>query len=112
MHAQDDDEDFEDDLTTTATNVEQQGTERNLTGSNRANNGSELGTHQVDINEPSKQRVIVALAVLCAALAVLLGFLISIVVCQWLPRDKARDQSRLTCNPSASDRNCRQTVKL
>ncbi len=48
-------------------------------------NGSE---HQVISNESSKQRIIIALAVLCAALAVLLGFLISIVVCQWWQHDR------------------------
>lgn len=56
---------------------------------NLINNSSEQNSYPIASNESSKQRIIIALAVLCAALAVLLGFLISIVVCQWWQHDKA-----------------------
>ncbi len=62
-----------------------------LTISSRMNNGSEQDINLVHLNESSKQRIIIALAVLCAALAVILGFLVSIVVCQWLQHDRDRD---------------------
>jgi len=55
---------------------------------NLTNNGSEQNVNHVNLNESSKQRIIIALAVLCAALAVLLGFLASIVVCQWWQHDR------------------------
>ena len=58
------------------------------TVNNLINNGSEQNARQVISNESSKQRIIVALAVLCAALAVLLGFLVSVVVCQWWQHDQ------------------------
>lgn len=56
---------------------------------NPINSSSEQNMYSIASNESSKQRIIIALAVLCAALAVLLGFLISIVVCQWWQHDKA-----------------------
>jgi cytoskeletal protein RodZ len=55
---------------------------------NPMSNESKQNVNQVNSSEPSKQRIIIALAVLCAALAVLLGFLVSIVVCQWWQHDK------------------------
>lgn len=54
---------------------------------NPISNGSEQYINQVNLNDSSKQRIIIALAVLCAALAVLLGFLVSIIVCQWWQHD-------------------------
>jgi hypothetical protein len=50
-------------------------------------NGSEQNLSPVELDMSSKQRIIIALAVLCAALTVLLGFLVSIVICQWLQHD-------------------------
>jgi hypothetical protein len=55
---------------------------------NLMKNGSEQNVKQINLNESSKQRIIIALAVLCAALAVILGFLVSIVVCQWWQHDR------------------------
>lgn len=54
---------------------------------NPVGNTSEQNVYPIISNESSKQRIIIALAVLCAALAVLLGFLVSIVVCQWWQHD-------------------------
>jgi hypothetical protein len=75
-------------LSTTTVNTESTGRVSLLISTRAINNlitnGSE---HQVISNESSKQRIIIALAVLCAALAVLLGFLVSIVVCQWWQHD-------------------------
>ena len=90
--------------------------------SNLINNGSEQNTNQVNSNESSKQRIIIALAVLCAALAVLLGFLVSLVVCQWLQHDKDDDdlpnetsKARPDLGSSSynyHDQAYRQTIKL
>jgi hypothetical protein len=72
-------------LSTTTDNTESTGRISLIIPSRTNNNLSE---HQVISNESSKQRIIIALAVLCAALAVLLGFLVSIVVCQWWQHDR------------------------
>lgn len=56
--------------------------------SDRMNNNTEENLSQIYMNESSKQRIIIALAVLCVALVVLLGFFISIILCQWLQHDK------------------------
>ena len=95
----------------------------NVTSTNRANNISEQNASQANSSEPTKQRIIVALAVLCAALAVLLGFLISIVVCQWLDHDRnetndlkienGKSQTNFTGLPNNHyGHGHRQTVKL
>ncbi|UJR20622.1 hypothetical protein I4U23_023747 [Adineta vaga] len=94
----------------------------NLTARNDISNVSEQNIDTINSNEPSKQRIIVALAVLCAALFVLLGFLISIVVCQWLEHDKNAndlDVEKIKSQPNfigSSDNHhehaYRQTVKL
>ena len=90
---------------------------------NRTTNEQDLaGTA---FNESSKQRIIIALAVLSAALTVLLGFLVSIVVCQWIQHDGGGDDDGPLSNgtgqtradlmgPSynSHDRAYRQTVKL
>ncbi|CAF1210704.1 unnamed protein product, partial [Rotaria sordida] len=85
-------------------------------------NESQQNVNQIYLNESLKQRIIIALAVLCAALVVLLGFLISMVVCQWLQHD--RDEEDLSNETSKSRTNLadssyhyynhayRQTVKL
>jgi hypothetical protein len=90
--------------------------------SNLISNGSEQNTNQVNSNESSKQRIIIALAVLCAALAVLLGFLVSLVVCQWLQHDKDEDDLPNETNIARPDlvgssynyhdQAYRQTIKL
>ncbi|CAF2496296.1 unnamed protein product [Rotaria sp. Silwood2] len=86
------------------------------------NNGSQQNVNLIYLNESSKQRIIIALAVLCAALVVLLGFLVSIIVCQWLQHDRDEDDSlnetskaqTNLADPSYNYHNhiYRQTVKL
>lgn len=56
-----------------------------------AKNGTDGNLSQITMNASSKQRIIIALAVLCAALTVLLGFFVSIVVCRWIQQDKELD---------------------
>ncbi|CAF1054125.1 unnamed protein product [Adineta ricciae] len=119
-------------ISTTVINVRQQQEHQmrinslllsNITSNNRANNISEQDANQTNSSEPTKQRIIVALAVLCAALAVLLGFLISIVVCQWLDYDRngtndlkienGKSQTNFTGLPdNYYGHGHRQTVKL
>jgi len=70
---------------------------------NLMNNGSEENVNPVSLNESSKQRIIIALAVLCAALAVLLGFLVSIVVCQWWQHDRDDGDLRNETNKARPD---------
>ena len=76
------------------------------------NNGSD----QIHSNDSSKQRIIIALAVLCAALAVLLGFLVSIIVCQWWQHDKDEGEFDNEINKTRSDNYhdpaYRQAIKL
>ena len=82
---------------------------------------SEQNHTETVFNESSKQRIIIALAVLSAALTVLLGFLVSIVVCQWFqhggdePLSNGISQTRADLMGPAyysHDRAYRQTVKL
>ena len=82
---------------------------------------SEQNLTGTEFNESSKQRIIIALAVLSAALTVLLGFLVSIVVCQWFqhggdePLSNGISQTRADLMGPAyysHDRAYRQTVKL
>ncbi|CAF1104812.1 unnamed protein product [Adineta ricciae] len=143
VHSQDGDDEDDDDganhgepttipISTTVINVRQQQEHQmrtnslllsNVTSTNRASNISEQDANRANSSEPTKQRIIVALAVLCAALAVLLGFLISIVVCQWLDHDKngtndlkienGKSQTNFTGLPDNYYRHGhRQTVKL
>ena len=89
---------------------------------NMIGNTSEQNVNPIISNESSKQRIIIALAVLCAALAVLLGFLISIVVCQWWQHDTNEGDLENETNKSRPDlvgssynyhnQAYRQTVKL
>ena len=58
---------------------------------NQLKNGSDGNVSQITVNGSSKQRIIIALAVLCAALTVLLGFFVSIVVCRWIQQEKEGD---------------------
>lgn len=81
---------------------------------NSANNDNDQTNNTSDI---IKQRIIIALAVLCAALAVLLGFLVYIVVCQWWQHDKDKDLNNNEPNKIQSDfvspsYNSHQTIKL
>lgn len=78
---------------------------------NSANNDND------QTNNTTKQRIIIALAVLCAALAVLLGFLVYIVVRQWWQHDKDKDFINNEPNKVQSDfvspsYNSHQTIKL
>ncbi|CAF1286273.1 unnamed protein product [Adineta steineri] len=92
------DEDQEESTTisrlTTIHNVTEQSVQQvslptqNLTFTNRVSNESEQNMNQIDLNISLKHRIIIALAVLCVALAVLLGLLISIVIYQWLQKKK------------------------
>ncbi|CAF0963359.1 unnamed protein product [Rotaria sp. Silwood1] len=85
-------------------------------------NGSQQNYNQIYLSESSKQRIIIALAVLCVALVVLLGFLFSIIVCQWLQHDRGEDDlsnetSKAQTNLVDSSYNYhnqayRQTIKL
>jgi hypothetical protein len=68
-------------------------------------NGTERNGSITDANGVSKQRVIIALAVLCAALAVLLGFLVAIVVCQWIQRSEQTSDSPRHGNVSGGGSN-------
>ncbi|CAF1244017.1 unnamed protein product [Didymodactylos carnosus] len=81
-------------------------------GNGTARNGT---AYFIDLNSSNKQRVIITLAVLCVALAVLLGFLVSIVVCQWLQRGQIV-QTNGDLGPRytypTNDQNYRQTAKL
>ena len=74
-------------------------------------NESEQNINFINLNESSKQRLVVALAVLCAAFVVLLTFLVSIVVCQWFHYDKnlrnlPNETSNLRTNFSTFSYNC------
>ncbi|CAF3257382.1 unnamed protein product [Rotaria socialis] len=85
-------------------------------------NRSQQNMNQIYLNESLKQRIIIALAVLCAALVVLLGFLFFIIVCQRIQRDKDEDdlpngpnQSRINLAGSSNNyqnHSYRQTMKL
>lgn len=84
---------------------------------------NETNSNPIESNRSSKQRIIIALAVLCAALAVLLAFFVSIVVCRWLQQDEDDDDYFSQRNNKTSqnfvgstynyrDQTYQQTVKL
>ena len=52
----------------------------------------------VESNASSRQRIIIALSVLCVALLVLLGFFVSIVIYQWLHKAR-QSENRFAFNP-------------
>lgn len=115
-------------MSTSSEGVAEEGTttiaeRRTLANSIKTDNHNQTSDSTEQSNESSKQRIIIALAVLSFALAVLLGFFVSIVVCQWFRRDEHVDnrpsarttKSRSDQNPTnynQHERSYPQTVKL